>query len=250
MKIVRNCTLALTAVIALGLVSCEKENPLDDVLNPSDPSTQSTPPPTPQFGDSDGTLVAIKSQSTTATQIGPVTTTLGLGVGVFYSQPGSTTFLEAGAVSLNANMLTKQSNNSYVYQPDASNATGIDFNEGVSWSVSGSSNVEAFTYEPTILFPSVAQVSSSETVVKSNGYTLTTSSVSNADSVVFQVGSVLKTLPGNATTCSFTASELSALSTGTNVAQIAAYKVQNATVSSKNYYFINETVSTLVVTIE
>lgn len=250
MKTIKNYTLILTTIFAVGLVSCEKENPLDDILNPTDPSTQSAPPPTPQFNDSDGTLVAIKSQTTTDTPIGPMTTTLGLGVSLFYTEPGATSFVAAGNVSLNANTLTKQSNNSYVYQPDASNATGIDFDGGVAWSVSGSEDVETFTYDPTISFPTVAQISSSATVSKSAGYTLTTTSVAGADSVIFQIGSVLKTVAGNATSCTFSSAELSGLSTGTNVAQVAAYKIQNATITSKNYYFINETVSTLVVTIE
>ena len=241
--------VGIASVLIVSLGSCKKEDLLDDILKPTEP-VEATPPPFPSVANSDGTLVAIRSQTTQNTQIGPITTQIGLGVAVFYETPGATTFLDAGTVVLNELALTKQSNNSYAFQPSASNASGIDFTGGSSWNVSGTADVAAFAFAPSISFPSLDAVSSGETVNKSNGYTLTTTGVIGADSVIFQVGTVLKTVAGNATSCTFSSSELSGLSTGTSIVQIAAYKMQNETITSKNYYFINESVVTKTVTVE
>lgn len=236
-------------VALIGMSSCKKEEIIDEIIDET-PTTQSTPPPFPTLSNSDGTLVAIKVQSSQSSPIGPVTMTIGLGVAAFYESNNIDNLIDAGNVNVNSKQLTKQTNNSYVFQPDASNATGVDFSGGVSWNVTGSAAVSAFSFDPSIAFPSAGEITSSEVVNKANGYTLTISSVTDADSVIFQVGSVLKTVPGNTTSCSFSSAELSGLSNGSNVAQVAAYKMENATITGKSYYFINEAVATQTVTIE
>ena len=242
--------LSFMAVLITSLSSCNKEDVLPEEIVPEEETNDSTPPPFPELIGSDGTLVAIKSQSTQSSPIGPMTVTVGLGVAVFYEAGNMESFLEAGTVNLNSLTCTKQDNNTYVFQPSQQNPTGIDFGSGVSWSVSGAANVDAFSYDPTISFPEVEAISSGEVVNKANGYTLTTSSITGADSVIFQIGSVLKTLPGNSTSCNFSSTDLSGLTTGTSIVQIAAYKMENQMITGKNYYFINETVVSKAVTIE
>ena len=217
--------LSFMAILITSLSSCNKEDVLPDEIVPEEETNDPTPPPFPELIGSDGTLVAIKSQSTQTTPIGPMTVTVGLGVAVFYETGNMESFLDAGTVNLNSLGCTKQDNNTYVFQPSAQSPTGIDFGSGVSWSVSGSANVGAFSYDPTISFPTVNAVSSGDVVNKANGYTLTTPSLTGADSVIFQIGDVLKTLPGNSTSCNFSAADLSGLATGTSIVQIAAYYV-------------------------
>lgn len=240
--------VVLAASLCLALFSCKKEDILDN-LNPN--QTNTTPaPPTPTIDNSNGTLVAVKTQTTTETPLGPSTLNIGIGVAAFYTPSNTTSFLDAGTVSLNANSLAKQSNNSYLLMPGTANPSGIDFTEGVSWSVSGNGDIEAFSFEPTIAFPSVSPITSGSTVNKSLGYTLQTSTVADADSVIFMVGSIVKTVPGNANSCVFSSAELSSLQNGNSVVQIAAYKIQEQPFNSKTYHFIKETVASKTVTIE
>jgi hypothetical protein len=242
-------TILLVSIACFTIfTSCNKDDILDN-LNPTTTNQASTPP-TPTIANSNGTLVAVKSQTITETPLGPSTMNIGIGVAAFYTPDNPNSFLDAGTVTLNANTLAKQTNNSYVLMPGTSNPTGIDFAGGVSWSVGGNGNIAAFTFEPSIEFPTVGSITSSGTVSKSNGYTLTASSVADADSVIFMVGSVVKTVSGNPTSYTFSSSELSSLQNGNSVVQIAAYKIQESTQNTKTYHFIKETVSSKTVTIE
>src|SRR5690606_11430820 len=134
------------------------------------------------------------------------------------------------------------SNNSYTYQIDQANPTGIDFSGGVSWNVAGGNGFTGFTKNVTLTFPTVGEVNSSTTIDKTANYTLSVNSVTGADSVLFLIGDVSKTLGGNATSCTFSSSELSSLSSGTTVVQVAAYTYANETISGKEIYYGNETV--------
>ena len=134
--------------------------------------------------------------------------------------------------------------------PNATNPTGINVSEGLTWTVAGNGEIQAFTYEPTIGFPSVSPITSGSNVNKSFGYTLQCSTITEADSVIFMVGSLVKTLPGNANSCVFSSAELSSLQTGNSVVQIAAYKIEENTLNAKIYHFINETVVSKSVTVE
>jgi hypothetical protein len=83
-----------------------------------------------------------------------------------------------------------------------------------------------------------------------HGYTLTVNSVTGADSVLFLVGGIDKTIAGNATSCAFTASELSSLANGSTAVQVAAYTSTSETLSGKVIYYGNETVQSLITTVE
>lgn len=241
----------LTAVVAF---SCSKDESAPEPT--TTPTTTPTPTPTgnttgnaqPNFAGADASLWAVKSLSVTnITGLPPITTTIGLGVAAFNN---GTSLVSAGTVKLNTNTLTLNSNNSYSYTIGASNPTGIDFSSGVNWDVSGANGFGAFTKSVTLGFPTVSEVTSSATITKASGYTLTVNTVTNADSVLFLIGGVSKTLAGNATSCSFSASELSSLNNGSTVVQVAAYKFANETLGGKNIYYGNETVQSKTATIQ
>ena len=232
--------------ISVVFVSCKK----DEEEEEEEETSAQADSPTPSFSAGNGALVAIKSQSTTQSPIGPVETTIGLGVAVFYSNGNNGAFLDAGSVKVNSTALSKQSNSSYVFQPGVTNTTGIDYNSSVVWSVAGASSVSAFSHTTSIGFPSISAITSGDKVTKSSGYTLTASGISGADSIIFQVGSAVKTVAGSSSSCTFSASELSAEPTGTSIAQVAAYKLEEASYNGKTYHFVNETVVSKTVTIE
>lgn len=250
-------TKKIFAILLVGTItfSCAKEKDTPEPVE--EPTT--TPAGTsgsgntsgnaqPSFAGADASLWAIKSLSvTTVAGLPPITTTIGTGVATFLD--GSSSFVGAGTVKLNTNTLTQNPNNSYVFVPGASMPTGITFTN-VSWDVTGANGFTAFTKNVTIGFPNVSQITSSATVTKSSGYTITVNTVSGADSVIFLVGGVNKTIAGNATSCTFSASELSSLSTGTASAQVAAYISTNETVGGKVIYYGNETVQSKSVTVQ
>lgn len=241
----------LTAAVAF---SCSKDESAPEPT--PTPTPTSTPTPTgnttgnaqPNFAGADASLWAVKSLSvTTITGLPPITTTIGLGVAAFNNGTG---LVSAGTVQLNTNTLTLNTNNSYTNTIGATNPTGIDFTSGVTWDVSGANGFGAFTKSVTLGFPTVSEVTSSATITKASGYTLTVNTVTNADSVLFLIGGVSKTLAGNATSCTFSASELSSLNNGSTVVQVAAYKFANETLGGKNIYYGNETVQSKTATIQ
>lgn len=251
-----NTKLILTLLVICTLsFSCSKDedNPTPEPIvlptTPTDEGGNSTASPQPTFTDADASLWAVKSISiTTVPVVGNIETTIGTGVAVFFD--GSSNMVDVGTVTLNTNNLTKNANNSYVYQPGTANPTGIDFSSGVTWTTAGGSGFSAINKNVTIGFPTVGAVNSSATVSKANGYTLSVNNVSGADSVLFLIGDVNKTIAGNATSCTFSSSELSSLSTGTTVVQVAAYITTNETVGGKKVYYGNETVQTKTATVE
>lgn len=235
--------VALSSTI---ITSCNTNNDDDNVTPPS------TTPTAPTFADGFGTLAAVKVK-TTQTVIGvpnPIEIIMGVGSAGFYS-PGNNTLVDGGTVSLSGKSLTKYQNNAYAYTPGSTDPTGIDFDaDGVEWSVGGAGEVPAFTHTVNMGFPNIGNITSGSTVTKASGYTLSVQNVSNADSVIFQIGQVIVTRPANTTSYTFSSSELASLSTGTSIAQVVSYKIQPATKSGKTFYFVNETSVSKNITVE
>jgi hypothetical protein len=246
--------LLLFCLITAGvqLTACSK----DDDKKPEEeqkeePKTNNTGSTTPEFTDGNGVMVAVKSESSTSTPFGPVITTIGTAVAVFYDSPGSNTFQEAGTVMAEGEKLGKQTNNSYVFTPSVNNTTGIDYSIGdVHWEVSGNGTVPTIDETITMGFPSVEPINSGNTVSMSSGYTLSSAGITNADSILFLVGDVVRTVVGGNDSYTFTSSELSTLNAGPSVVQIAAYKLTTRSTSGKDYHYVNETVVSKSVTIE
>ena len=118
---------------------------------------------------------------------------------------------------------------------------GLDLaSENASWVVEGGNGFMGFTHSASdISYPHADTVTSSGTLHLSAGYVLTCGSVSGADSVTFQVGYRAKTLPGNATSCAFTASELNGLTAGSTgmAASIRAGKYSHHATGGKHLFF-------------
>lgn len=243
---------SLFALLALGTVlsACTKdeESPLP---TPPTGGSSSSPSTTPNFPDADGLLAAVRVNSTQSTPIGPIDIILGLATGGF-TNDGFSSFVNAGAVSCNGEVLTLQGNNSYVYQPSATNPTGIDLTASneVTWNVAGGNGFPDFQRTIAGPFPTTGDITSAATVVRADGYTVSTTNVLNADSVIFLLGELSRTLPGNAASCSFSASELSALAAGSSIVQVSAYRSTNELIAGERIYFVKQSSRSLSVNIQ
>lgn len=236
--------------LSFCLTACFKD-PFATTNNTNTNTTPTTPNACP---GADGSVWAVKSVTTKSTAPGfpAATIVLGTGVGVFSSNGLSSSGMNrvnVGTVKLNSKTMDYQGE-TYIATASQTDPTGIDFSSGVTWEVSGGNGFGAFTYTPTNTFPSATSITSSSTVTKSAGYTLTCNTVTGADSVLFLVGDVPKTLGGNATSCNFTSAELSGLSNGTQLVQIVPYSMVSAVVGGKNICFGKEMVQQLTVTVQ
>lgn len=240
-RMIRTPFLLLLA-LGLSVSACKKDDP-----DPPAPSNNgggggsSTPSTTPTFTDADGLLAAVRVFSTQSTPIGPVDLVIGTATGVF-SNDQFASFVSVGAISCNGEALTLQGNNSYVHQPSATAPTGIDLTSSneVTWNVAGGNGFPAFDRTLMGPFPVAGDFTSATTVVRANGYTITTGPVQNADSVVFTLGSLVRTIPGNATSCTFTADELNGLSAGSSLMQVSPYNSSNEVIGGKRIYFVKQ----------
>lgn len=249
-------TISTISILALALMlaSCSKDN--DEVATPADGGSSNPPASNtssaPTFEDGFGTLWAVKSitiQQTPGLPF-PIEMELGIGSAVFPTDAGATTFANAGTVTLNSTTLAKAPNNAYYSQVSVAEPTGIDFSSGVHWTVAGAGEIPAVDRNVTFPFPTMGEITSSTTVTRSNGYTLTVQNVSGCDSVVFVVGSVHKVKPAGSTSCSFSASELSGLAAGSSQALVAAYKYEDETIGGKKMYFGKEIARSKSITVQ
>lgn len=245
----KHLSLALMA-LTFALGACKKDD--DEPATPSGGGgtpAPSAPSTTPNFDGADGSLWAVKTFTTQSTPIGPISFEVGLGVAAF-SNDNYANMVNVGAVSLNGTALTAASNNAYTSSVSPTNPTGVDLSS-VEWNVAGGSGFTGFTRNVNgFAMPTVSEITSGTTVTRSAGYTLSCGSVSGADSVMFLVGGVAKTLGAGNNACTFSASELSGLSAGSNLVQIAAYRYTNETIEGKVIYFGKETVRNQSVTIQ
>lgn len=252
--------------LAVGFVSCKKKGCMDATATnyniaatKDDGSCEyatadqapTVTPYTPNFNGTFGALVALKTITTTSTPFGDMDTELGTAVAVFSENAGAN-FISAGTVNVDGNALSAQSNHSYVYQITAANPTGITFGSNVAWAGDGSA-WPAFSVSTNQGFSTVGTISSGNPSTSST-YTLTASSVTGADSVLFalygQNGNTLVVLPPSTTSYTFSASEVSAAGAGTGIVQVVGLKYDLQNVDTRDYYFINETVRSKVVTIQ
>lgn len=237
--------------IASGLMftSCNDDDDDEDDAPPPTTNTEE-PSEVPDLPMADAVLVAVQSKSTQDTPIGPIAVEIGTGVGVFY-ESGSDNLVAVGAVSLNGNQLTQNNNNSYTYIPSLSQPTGIDnLDSETTWEVEGGNGFPMIMESPGFTFPNVGDISGDDTVDRSQDYTITISSVSSADSIIYSVSGVTKTLAGNVTSCTFSSDELSAAPAGVGIIQAAPYAYESVDLSGKSVYFLKEIVVSKSVTIE
>jgi hypothetical protein len=239
---------ALLSAMSTVLVSCSKD---EETPNQTTPTASTTP----VINDADAVLVALNTVTTTTVLGAPYDVTLGTGVAVFPTTAGGSTYADAGAVTLEGSALDKQTNNSYVYVPSASSATGLDLSGDIDWTVAGAGSIPAFSHTVATSFPTLGVINSDTTTLStSSDFTLSVASVNNADSVIFQIagqnGNKLVTMGPGTISHTFTAAEVASVGSGYAVIQVAVYNYEFDMVSGKKVYYINETVRSIVVSID
>lgn len=235
--------------ISVLFIACIK-----DPFAPTTNNNNGTPATPNACPNTDGALWAVKSvtKQQSVPNVPAFEITVGTGVGFFTSNglsAATPTRVSIGDIKVNGTKMDYQGE-TYLATASASQATGIDWSNGVSWEATGDNGYPAFTHTPTNNFPTVTEITSGDVVTKSSGYTLTCNTVSGADSVLFLVGGVHKTMGPNATSCTFTANELSTLDNGTNLVQIVPYTYSSAVFGGKTICFGKEMVQQLSVTVQ
>lgn len=236
--------LVAVLVVLVAVAGCNKDN---DNNNTNTTNTVSSAELF-NYSDSWGLLAAVKTVTyQTVPIIGQQEIILGTAVAAFPTTQGGTTYQDAGTVQCNTKTLTKQSNNAYVFQPSQTDVTGIDFSSGADWNISGAASIPPITTSFNS-FPSTPSITSNkENVSLSSGYTFSISSVSNADSILFILASgsgyVQKRVGGNATSVTFSASDLSSLSASSyGLLQVTPYRYTTNTsiIPGKKVYLVNQ----------
>lgn len=195
------------------------------------------------FPDGYGVLVAVKSITYQVVAGFEIPVEVNTATGVFVSSPGASEFIDAGSVSVNGRGLTKQTNNSYVYQ-DLLNP--LNFTT-VAWTVSGGTGIPAITYTDDKPWPAFSGFNDLPgSVTKSAGLTVNLSGkISNADSVYLIVAGgdgtfAIKRVAGGASEVALSPGDLNGISAGTGTLQVVPWNYKKEDFESKNFYFILE----------
>lgn len=248
--------LPWAALLVSCLAGCTKDAPT--VAPPPTPAAPAAP--TPAFRGAYGVLVAQKVNFIFTQAPLPVPVTLESEIGfAAFNNPGTTAYLDAGAVAVNTIALEKQPNNTYskVATVALTPAT-LNFSSSVNWSVVGGNGVNALTYSHASPFPTYSGTLPT-TVTRSAGLTvpLGSSNLSGADSVYVQVSvgnaSVLRRAGGSAASVTFTAAQLAALPAAANNAgfiQVVPFRYVLATLNGRAYAFVKLAANSSTVTVQ
>jgi len=266
-KSFKTLSCALLALL-VTFTSCKKDEPEEAVTTvPAvTPEPTPTPPtagsPTPaQFGNatsnSDGALIAIKTASTTSAAGQSFETVIGTGVAYFTNTAGNfSTFVDAGAVSLEGTALEIQENKSYVHVPGATIPTGISFSGGADWTVAGAGSISAFNATFS-RFPATPDITSTAAIKKNSVYTVTYDAASSNTVFVSIYSGLVSITKGikaksGSNSVEFTAAETKDMTVGDGAAlvQVALANFKTDSLGSKNYVLINETVVTELMKVE
>lgn len=235
-----------TGVLILLLFSLVIFNSCEDSGETPEAIKAST---TPSIEGSAGVCWALRTVTTVNTggiNIGTdLTIDVGTGIGVFMDNGKS---VDVGTVTLNSLPLEKVSNN-YMTTVSATQPTGVDFSKGIKWAITGGNGFTAFNHTVTNSFPYTGTFTSPKTLTKADGYTLGFSSVSGADSIIFAINDVVKTVPGNVKSYTFTAAQLSKLSKGPGVVQAVPYNYKIVNYGGKYIAFGNQVSYSQTITI-
>jgi hypothetical protein len=241
MKTIHKSALSFFLLALVVLSSCNKT----EETTPA-PTNNNTGGVSITLSNGYGVMAAVTSVSYTTVAGITVPVTTNTATAVFLASSGSSSYVDAGAVTLNGKALTKQSNNTYVYQ----NLTNPLTFPPVTWSVAGSASVPSINFtedKPMPIFSGYETLPAS--ITKASGVTISLgSAVSNADSIYVIISGgnnsyVLKRLGGNASQAVFSASDLTSLgATTVGMIQVAPWNYKVEDFNDLPYYFVNETV--------
>jgi hypothetical protein len=200
--------LASVLLVSLLFCNCKKEDK---------PKEENDPPPVvtlPSFNNVNGMIQALYAinESGNNTMIDS-----SVAIGFYESPSKTTTFVDAGNVSVNSVSLTFSSFSGYQnFGPEK-----VNLHNTLNWSVSGSSSstVAPFTYSDLPVMPKYTGYGAlPDTCVKSSGVSLNISGISNfntATAILMQDSqSKFKVIAGNGTV-TFSAQDLAAFNTTT-----------------------------------
>ncbi len=229
------------------LSSCEKKS--DDTS--TDPTPAPSPPsPTVTINGTDGSLIAIKSTSSiTIPGIGNQTTITGTASATF--SDGNTAAASAGDVKCIGKKLTFQ-NGAYFFIPGFANPTGLNFDgASVDWEVEGNGGIPGFNYTYMEEVPQIGEITgAAEEIKRSEDLTISinmassSTDISSADSLMFNVidingKTLMHTTSPNITSHTFTASEMGTLDEGFAYIQIIGYNYLVRSEGSYKMAYIN-----------
>jgi hypothetical protein len=103
-----------------------------------------------------------------------------------------------------------------------------------TWTVTGDNGFEPFN--AATVMPFVNGITSPAHIVPEDGYTMTFEQILEADSIHVTIGSLIKRLPGSATSCSFSAADLASLQSGYVNGGIRARNMELQTHSGKRVF--------------
>ncbi len=249
----KKITIPVVALL-LFAASCDKDTTTTTPTptpTPTTPTGPTAPTPTPVGNNLSGALISVKMtySSQPAGSPMPIELETQIGSAIFYSAPGSSTMVDAGTVSVNSVNLDKATNNSYTKLATAGMTPAtLEFDNSSSWNVGGSGSVAAFTYDHTKAFPSfTGTVPTSVTKASGVSLTFSTSTLTNADSVIVVIASgstsFTKTYHAKAGTITISPSELSSLpavSDNSGLLEVCPYSYQEVVKNGKNYFAIKE----------
>lgn len=229
-------------LISLFLSGCKKTETNEPLTNPTSSGSISY-----SFSDGYGVLVAVRSVSYQSVGGFNIPVEVNTATAAFPTSLNTSTFSDAGNVTINLKSLTKNSNNAYVYQNFTEPLT---FNQ-ISWNVSGSANVPAISYTENKPIPGYSGFESLPgSISRSAGLTVPLgSAISGADSVYVIVADyngkrLLKRFAAGTTECSFPATELNGLAAGQGMLQVVPWNYKIEDYKDKNFYFIVESAFT------
>jgi hypothetical protein len=231
----------LAGIIVVTMFSgcAKKSDSTDSTPTSNTPSTQ-----TPSFSDGWGLMAAVTSVSYQVVAGVTIPLFVNTATAAFQASAGSSTYVDAGTVSLNSKTLTKSTNNVYIYN----NLTDpLDFS-AVNWNVTGAGSIPAITYSDNKPIPDYSGFSTLPgTISRASDLTIALSgTISDADTVYIIISGtdgkfVMKRLAGNAAECKFTTADLSVLSAGTGgIIQVTPWNYKTEDFSDKKFYFVNE----------
>lgn len=159
-------------------------------------------------------------------------------------------YVAAGDVKVNDIALKMEKNKFYMSPVSATNPTGITFEGNAKWSVAGANNIPAVNYTSKKSFPTASGFTCDATVDKTKSYSISLTSVLSADSILYMINDIAKTVAGNVKSVTFTSDQMSSLKTGNAFVQVAPYNYEIKLYGSKNFVFGNQIVFSKLVTIK
>jgi hypothetical protein len=244
------CAALLVLTAALGSCAKDEENAPPDTPGGGS-GNNTTAGITPSYADADAVLAAVRVNTTQSIPLGSIDVVIGGATAVF-STDGLSTLLNVGTVTCNGDALDALGNQAYAYAPTATAPTGIDLtaSNSVTWVVEGGNGFAGFERTLSGPFPAAGSITSGGTVVRANGYTLTSGAMLGADSVLFTVGPVVRVVPGNATSHTFSAQDLASLNPGSATAQVVGYNGSSEDIGGRRVYFVKQSAQARSVTIQ